>query len=1154
MGGSAMNVKTEGPPSAKAPRRPGAAGAASASTASPAGKTAPNRAAEPRPYLTNSGVDAYMDELTEAPSKCGRNDCPNTLAKAGDNEEFRCKEWGNYSFEWKKVYFPAGPACWLCGPVCNTFAFVGNPAAVIDKCNEDPSFAEVFVAAVRSSQHRAFFYSSDVYRNQSHFTRVSKRKRGLTAAEFEEHFKQSHEVEGFKLSLVDNPDDPTSKMQVVLVNETGRLGDVGVLVEYGVSRSTSEDECRLIAGDQLVASQGKDCFAEMVRPSGQEDAQYKRCRLQNISYDNCLPKATAAPNCDDQTKADEEGLADAGDDLDQVSPEQEPPAKFGYWTKLTKGRWGFVATVVECKDYEDDKNDDDDDAATVFGGAPSNVPLKLGENFESVLNDKIKAINLTTIASGLNSLGHKRARLKGRRDQFSASTNQTELDAAGLITKRLDLAAYAEDLAKPELLHTLPKDAFESKMTALVSTGMVLPVSLAVEISNRAASALGLELTSGGSDDYATFFKIVLPSRVPPADGEDPPASPEGEAGFDWRDPCGFQIPGDAASKVVRFESATFSYLFCPLLRSWSTTRSTEQCIQLCQQVDQILINSVAEDADEEIQLSVNSAVECLRAAQYVMDPDPLNFRFASDFDAVTAAEPISESQWKGLRYLFNERMCETTTFASNVTSIKRTKVTHPLSVDKILAATKVLTGYADAVAVMPQLEDVARTMATLRKSSREGATKELETKMLAYLEALAAKVQSIAAAWKSNATESAAIGSTTEELKNTQRFLTIAQDSGCFRISAKVTAAKEACLEIGRLMSIEVSKEGFGNTISTIQPADLMVTDARESFIVKVNEILRVADLENPFPVPVRTATVDLLKGVFEQMVGNLDHLNSDTVGLVGHVIQILHPSSPERRDWNAAHRLLGTVADARTDFRKYVASGQDSAARASMDSDGSALKGLYSARKAIEAQFRQLAASFRQDALIRELQDSIERTIVADAASRYEACKVAATALWTTPIDDRDENKRTLDQSYAGTFDGSDWHETLVGESSFQAVYKHAAKTLLTLNPTSFKTRATEAQRAFEQAREQREAFDTQADVQWEASLETKIKKAFTTSKEATILGVMATVKDKNQLQRKCRAERNSGNAHKPNSYENARPWIKKHVEDAINLAPLQ
>eukprot|EP00959_Pyramimonas_sp_CCMP1952_P151539 3170631-Pyramimonas_sp.AAC.1 len=109
-----MNVKTEGPPSAKAPRRPGAAGAASASTASPAGKTAPNRAAEPRPYLTNSGVDAYMDELTEAPSKCGRNDCPNTLAKAGDNEEFRCKEWGGSSGNelagtFSVHLFPTGP-------------------------------------------------------------------------------------------------------------------------------------------------------------------------------------------------------------------------------------------------------------------------------------------------------------------------------------------------------------------------------------------------------------------------------------------------------------------------------------------------------------------------------------------------------------------------------------------------------------------------------------------------------------------------------------------------------------------------------------------------------------------------------------------------------------------------------------------------------------------------------------------------------------------------------------------------------------------------------------------------------------------------------------------------------------------------------------
>eukprot|EP00959_Pyramimonas_sp_CCMP1952_P367227 7691445-Pyramimonas_sp.AAC.1 len=84
----------------------------------------------------------------------------------------------------------------------------------------------------------------------------------------------------------------------------------------------------------------------------------------------------------------------------------------------------------------------------------------------------------------------------------------------------------------------------------------------------------------------------------------------------------------------------------------------------------------MGEDVDEAIQLSVNSAVECLRAAQYVMDPDPLNFKFAADFDALSAAEPPpSDGQWKGLRFYVNERMCETAAFANNVVSIKKTKV-----------------------------------------------------------------------------------------------------------------------------------------------------------------------------------------------------------------------------------------------------------------------------------------------------------------------------------------------------------------------------------------------------------------------------------------------------------------------------------------------
>eukprot|EP00959_Pyramimonas_sp_CCMP1952_P427336 8949685-Pyramimonas_sp.AAC.1 len=80
---------------------------------------------------------------------------------------------------------------------------------------------------------------------------------------------------------------------------------------------------------------------------------------------------------------------------------------------------------------------------------------------------------------------------------------------------------------------------------------MVIPVSLAVEIGNRAASALGAEIASGSSDDIVGFFKIVLPTALVSVEGEEQLQCPEGELGFDWRGPCGYQIPGDAAAKVV---------------------------------------------------------------------------------------------------------------------------------------------------------------------------------------------------------------------------------------------------------------------------------------------------------------------------------------------------------------------------------------------------------------------------------------------------------------------------------------------------------------------------------------------------------------------------------------------------------------------------
>eukprot|EP00959_Pyramimonas_sp_CCMP1952_P266886 5579659-Pyramimonas_sp.AAC.1 len=62
--------------------------------------------------------------------------------------------------------------------------------------------------------------------------------------------------------------------------------------------------------------------------------------------------------------------------------------------------------------------------------------------------------------------------------------------------------------------------------------------------------------------------------------------------------------------------------------------------------------------------------------------------------------------------------------------------------------------------------------------------------------------------------------------------------------------------------MCVEVSKAGFGSIISSIRPEELMNQESRDSFIGKVTDIMRVADLENPFPANVQEAAVNLLQG----------------------------------------------------------------------------------------------------------------------------------------------------------------------------------------------------------------------------------------------------------------------------------------------------
>ncbi|CAK0880524.1 unnamed protein product, partial [Prorocentrum cordatum] len=461
--------------------------------------------------------------------------------------------------------------------------------------------------------------------------------------EAQDIFKQGHEAKGLKLSLFDNPDDPTSKILVVLFNDAAKLGDnVGVVVERGVSRATSEDECGLINETQLLVTWGRGCFSEMARPSGLGETQCKRCRLQKINCDACVPEALPPDGGANAPAGD--GAALGGDvPAFREAAAEDRPARCGYWIKLPKWRWGFVATFAECRADDDGESEGE----VVPRGA-----------VESALREMPRAIDLATIASGLNSPGHRGARLKTRRGQCSASSNQAEIDAAGLVAKRLDLAACAEDLAKPDLLRTLPQEVFEIKMAAMCATDMVLLVSLAVGISSRAALAVGAEMSSGSSEDVARFVEIVLPIKPPTTHAEGDFDASGGDAGFDWRGPCGCRVPGDPKSLVL-----------VNVALHVAVSRTV-------QHIDGVLIKSMGDAVEEEVQLSVNSVVECLGAVQYVVDLGPLSFNFASGFDAMSSAEPsASDSHWRGLGCLFNERMSELPLFQSSVAPIRKTKV-----------------------------------------------------------------------------------------------------------------------------------------------------------------------------------------------------------------------------------------------------------------------------------------------------------------------------------------------------------------------------------------------------------------------------------------------------------------------------------------------
>ena len=106
----------------------------------------------------------------------------------------------------------------------------------------------------------------------------------------EDEFEHDHEVDGHKLSNVDDPGSPGVQVQCVLVNECKRLRDkdIGVLLEYGIARASKEIRQILKSEDQMYAEQASLHFNELVKPSGSEERLFKWLRLSNIKLEDCF--------------------------------------------------------------------------------------------------------------------------------------------------------------------------------------------------------------------------------------------------------------------------------------------------------------------------------------------------------------------------------------------------------------------------------------------------------------------------------------------------------------------------------------------------------------------------------------------------------------------------------------------------------------------------------------------------------------------------------------------------------------------------------------------------------------------------------------------------------------------------------------------------
>ena len=201
--------------------------------------------------------------------------------------------WGDFCITTKKqggrvvvTKDATGDCCFDCDRVYyKGFQDLGSRDEVLIKCNTEPPVEAKFAdAKLLLDQEIKPFYPCDVTRNVGSGVRALVRKRGLTADECQEFFKEPHTKSKRTLQNLLSPHTPEKHFQGIVVDDHPELQqqNKGVIYEYCINVSSEKVDYKFLQENQLRGDQA-DCVWKALTSASQMESQ--DCKVMRMTVD-----------------------------------------------------------------------------------------------------------------------------------------------------------------------------------------------------------------------------------------------------------------------------------------------------------------------------------------------------------------------------------------------------------------------------------------------------------------------------------------------------------------------------------------------------------------------------------------------------------------------------------------------------------------------------------------------------------------------------------------------------------------------------------------------------------------------------------------------------------------------------------------------------